>query len=362
MVKTQGRAGVLAVTGGSGGHVFPALAFCEECGRQGAGPAAVTLVVALKGRGAADAKLREMLRLSGVDTIVLDAARSIPGLLRLFFTSFFLLRRVRPEAVIGFGGYACVPFLWWAWLTGRRTFLHEQNVIPGQANRLAGLFVSRIAVTFEASVMYFARRRRVILTRFPLRASLRRLSREEAERALGLQPGLVNVLVMGGSQGARRLNDLFAAALKENRDLAGLQVVHLSGEKQAAEVEGAYDRLGVPHRVLGFLADIHQAYSAADLVVSRAGAGAVMELMYFGLPSILVPYPHAAGHQTGNARVLAEAGAAFLIEESRWTAEMFNGLLDILRHDSMRRKTMAYIATGLYHSSSRRSLSEAVLL
>ncbi len=360
MVKAQGQLRVLAVTGGSGGHVFPALAFCEECGRQGVGSAAVTLVVALRGRAAADAKLREMLRSSG-DPIVLEAPRSIPGFLRLFITSFSLVRRIRPDVVIGFGGYACVPFLWWAWLTGRKTFLHEQNVVPGQANRLVGLFVSRIAVTFDASAGYFARRRHVIPTRFPLRSSLRRLSREEAESALGLQPGLVNVLVMGGSQGARRLNDLFLAALKKNRDLAGLQVVHLSGEKQAAEVEGAYARLGVSHRVLGFLADIHQAYSVADLVVSRAGAGAVVELMFFGLPSILVPYPHAAGHQTGNARVLAEAGAAFLIEESRWTEEMFNGLLDILRRDPMRRKTMAHIATELYHSSSRRSLSEVVL-
>ena len=262
-----------------------------------------------------------------------------------------------PDVVLGMGGFTSVPALLAArWLRrrGTGTLIHESNAVPGKANRWAGRFADRIAVGWAECARFF-RRKPVTVTGTPIRATLRGGKVADARARLGLRPGPFTVLVAGGSQGAHAINGAVAAALPwldGRREM--LQFVHLSGPRDEPFVRESYRKNAFDAKVMSFCDQMELAYSVADLVVARSGAATLAEIAAFGLPSILVPYPHAAGnHQWHNARVFERAGAARLVDQAQLTggrggngqcvAALIAGLLD----NEAERRQMARAARAL---------------
>jgi UDP-N-acetylglucosamine--N-acetylmuramyl-(pentapeptide) pyrophosphoryl-undecaprenol N-acetylglucosamine transferase len=331
---------VLVVAGGSGGHIFPAVGLCQDLARRGPAAPRITFVVQ-KGRQALAEALPDACVLLEVDVV-----RSPGGLVRLFHQAWGLVGRLRPAWVVGFGGLMTVPFLWTAKARGCRTMIHEQNVIPGRANRLLAFGADTIAVSFEATrrtVPPFLRRK-VAVTRFPLRERLKPVDAQQARRSFGLDAERCTLLVLGGSQGARCLNDAVPEALEKSGFADRIQVIHLCGPVDPQALRERYARSHIPNVVLRFLSEMERAYSAADLAVSRAGSGVLHELLFFGVPAVLIPYPYAGAHQRANARAVAQTGAALVMEERGLKAGVLGQLIRVLGSDPMRRKMMTATA------------------
>ena len=312
---------VMIACGGTGGHLFPGLAVAETLLARGH---AVKLIVSARaveqevlkllphGAGAAQ------LSLQSIAAIGLNgSAQAIPFAYRFAQATAVcgaVCHEFQPHVVLGMGGYTAAPAILAArWLRPRRTttLIHESNAIPGKANRLAGRFAHHVAVGLAECARFFEGKP-VTVTGTPIRAGLRAGKSPAAHARLGLRADRATVLVMGGSQGAHPINEGIACALPwlegwQDR----VQFIHLSGATDEAFVREAYDANGFTACVLGFCHDMELVYSAADLVLARAGAATLAEIAAAGLPALLVPYPQAAGnHQWHNARVFQEAGAA----------------------------------------------------
>lgn len=242
----------------------------------------------------------------------------------------------RPHAVLGMGGFTSTAPM----LTGRRmglpSFIHESNAIPGKANRLNALLARRVLLGFEQCAKYFNPRSKCVVTGTPIRSSLRaRLPQGEARRLFGLpdDPTKKTLLVMGGSQGAHGLNDAVLHAASTWTDT--LQIIHFTGKADEAAARKAYAEQGVGAYVAAFHHRMQEAYSAADFAIARSGAASLSELAYFGLPSLLIPYPAAAeDHQTLNARIFTGAGAALMLPEREIAGDTLGRLVnETLRSD-----------------------------
>lgn len=353
-MKTTRPRVIMVVAGGSGGHVFPAVAFAQECAAR-LGPEDRMVFVTTLGKVFSEALPTEL------HPIFCQARRSLPGLCRLAGVAWGLVAQHRPSVVVGFGGYFCAPFVFFGKVCGARVVLHEQNMVPGRANRFLRFFADKIAVSFGESQKYFGNKRRVFVARYPLRRTLQKMDRAVALKNLGFRSDLFTLLAVGGSQGAHRINEVVTQALVAHADRSSVQVVHICGAADVPFVEAAYQSSGVAHRVFAFLKEMHWAYAAADLAVSRSGAGCVQEMLYFALPSILIPYPFAGGHQRHNARAVAKTGAAIVVEDALLTPSLLGGLITLFIRDEIRRKTMAHLAQALYESSALLSLTDVVV-
>jgi UDP-N-acetylglucosamine--N-acetylmuramyl-(pentapeptide) pyrophosphoryl-undecaprenol N-acetylglucosamine transferase len=223
--------------------------------------------------------------------------------------SFFILRRFAPRVVVGVGGYSSGPVCLAARILGIPSAIHEQNSFPGLTNRLLCRVVDRVFLSFEESRPHFSGGT-FLLTGNPVRESLFRQAGNRDDDGF-------TILVMGGSQGARAINEAFVGALEIMRDREREPlVIHQSGKGNYRDVTEAYSAKGLPGKVSPFIEDMAAVYSITDIVVSRAGATTVSELAALGKPSILVPYPYAANHhQEVNAQVLVAAGGAEMILE-----------------------------------------------
>jgi UDP-N-acetylglucosamine--N-acetylmuramyl-(pentapeptide) pyrophosphoryl-undecaprenol N-acetylglucosamine transferase len=232
-------------------------------------------------------------------------------------------------------------------MRGSTTFIHESNAIPGKANRYTARFVRAVLLGFKECASFFPKVR-TEWTGTPIRSSLRRVDRAEALLRLGLQPGLPTLLVMGGSQGAQGINQ---AMIKAMPALQGtpLQVIHLTGDRDARLLEDNYRRENIPAFVAAFHHAMEELYSAADFAIARSGAASLAELAAFGLPSLLIPYPYAADdHQTRNAEIYAQAKAAVMLKESELVDDLLGkkiqqllGAPDTLREMSAAAATLA---------------------
>ena len=269
-----------------------------------------------------------------------------------------VLDRVRPDVVCGFGGYVCVP----AYLAARRRRLplvvHEGNAVPGIANRLGARLTPHVAVSFPGTPLAHA-----TYTGLPVRSMVSRLDRPalraQARAELGLAPDLPTLLVFGGSQGARRLNESFGQAAGALVG-AGVQVLHASGARQ--QVELAADLGGeVPYVVVPYLDRMDLAYAAADAVVCRAGASTVTEVACVGLPAVFVPLPHGNGEQARNALSVVDAGGALLVPDDELTPQWVRATVPALLHDRDRLARMSAAAADLVPRDADVRLAEMVL-
>ena len=315
--------------GGTGGHVYPGLAVVQALARAEGTPPEVVYVGGAEGveaRLARRAGLRFVgIPAGGVHGLALrQAARNGWRLARGWWAAYRLGRRERPDALFATGGYASVPVAVAAWSLRVPILVYLPDVEPGLAVRFISRLATRVAVTVEESQRYFPPRK-VVVTGYPVRAEFYGIGKRDARAALGLNPQEPVLLVMGGSRGARSINRAVTAVLEEVLELT--QVVHVSGELDWPWV--AERRAALPERWRGryhpspYLHDeMGHALAAADLAVCRAGASTLGELPFFGLPAVLVPYPHAWRYQRVNARWLTERGAAVTVADDALAADL----------------------------------------
>jgi UDP-N-acetylglucosamine--N-acetylmuramyl-(pentapeptide) pyrophosphoryl-undecaprenol N-acetylglucosamine transferase len=325
---------ILFAGGGTAGHVFPALAVARAL--TALAPDIEPVFVGTRDRLEDRLVPAAGFRMHHVDALPLPRRLS-PGLLRVPGGLRAAVRRceeiARAEeavAAVTFGGYVSFPVSWAASRLDLPLVVHEQNAVPGLANRFAGLWVARIAVTFPGSADRFARPDRVVVTGNPVRDEILALDvearRGDARQRFGLKPDLTTVLVFGGSQGARSLNRAVVRSYGLWSAPGQLQILHAAGANLYGEAAAGWERAraqgsGPLVRCVDFIDDMGDAYAAADVVVCRAGATSIAELTALGKPSVLVPYPHATrDHQMHNARALAQVGGAQVIEDGDLTA------------------------------------------
>jgi len=330
---------VVIAAGGTAGHVMPALALAEALVARGARVS----VIGVRGRAGSELVARagypeDLLRLRGLERraslgnlrAAALAALAVPRAARV-------LRRRRADVVVGAGGYVAGPVALAAWLTRRPLLLMEADSHLGVANRLAAPLARRVALAFP---LPGRSGRRYLVSGRPVSRAVASATRTAGRRAFAIPPDATAVLVAGGSQGARTLNQ---AAVEAFGDGAAVEVMHVAG---AGQVDGVRELLarrdpGPRYRLYGYLDNFPDAVAAADLVVARSG-GSVFELAAIGRPAVLVPYPHATGdHQAKNARWLAEAGGAVVLPDADCTGRSLRELVGALLADRPRLSTMA---------------------
>lgn len=335
---------VLIMAGGTGGHVMPALAVAQELRAQGHSVRWLGTDRGLEARAVPAAGIELFtLQVAGLRGRGVVRYLSAPlRLLRALWQAIVLLRALRPDVVLGLGGYAAGPGGLAAWLLRRPLVIHEQNARPGLTNRLLARLARRVLCGFAGTRLAG---RPAEFTGNPVRAELLKLPCPR-ER-LSQRPRL---LVLGGSQGAQAINSAVPAALALLREAGAAlpQVRHQAGRAHADAVAADYRARGIEASVDGFIDDMAAAYRDADLAICRAGALTVAELCAVGLGAVLVPYPHAADdHQTANAQHMAGAGAAILLPQAQLTPQRLADTLRPLLADPARRLAMAEAARGL---------------
>lgn len=319
---------IMIMAGGTGGHIFPALAVAEHLRAQGWN------VVWLGSRGGMEANLipargytMAWIRFSGVRGRGIVQTLLLPlQLLFAFWQSARAIFAHRPDVVLGMGGYVSFPGGMMASFLNRPLAIHEQNSVAGFANRVLAKLANRVLAAFPGA---FDAVTAVILTGNPVREEIAALAPPEARYQR--RTGRLSLLVVGGSQGAQVLNTVVPEALALLPPEARPRVTHQAGAAHYDVVFRHYQERGVAAEVIAFIVDIAQRYVEADLIICRAGASTIAELAAAGIASVLVPYPHAVDdHQTTNARFLSERGAALLIPQRELTpqrlAEVLTGL------------------------------------
>ncbi len=342
---------VLIAGGGTGGHLFPGVAIAEEL-RARHPDADIRFVGTRRGieaRVLPDLGWQlELIEVSGLKTVgALGALRGLFRLPRAWWQARKILKRFRPDAVIGVGGYASGPLVFTAWLRRIPTAICEQNSIPGLTNKLLGRVVRSVFLSFDESRRFF-KPKKTVMSGNPVRRGI-------VQKLLSAAPDLTNersfiksegdatvhVLVSGGSQGAIAVNELASQALSALAKHAKLAIVHQTGDKDLEPTAARYREAGVAAECHAFIKDMASAYQRADLIVGRAGATTVAELAIAGKPAVLIPYPFAAdNHQELNAREMADKGAALMFRQAELTADKLADALRPLVTDAAKRAEM----------------------
>jgi UDP-N-acetylglucosamine--N-acetylmuramyl-(pentapeptide) pyrophosphoryl-undecaprenol N-acetylglucosamine transferase len=348
---------VMIMAGGTGGHIFPGLAVAKVLRERG------VPVTWLGADGAMETRLVPQHDIP-IDTLAIGGLRgkgklALIGaplrLLRAIRAAGFLIRDRQPRAVIAFGGFASGPGGIAARLHGLPLLVHEQNRAPGMTNRVLSRFARRVLAGFPGS---FAQREEAVGN--PVRAEIAAITPPELR--LANRQGPLRLLVLGGSQGARVLNNAVPKALAALGAGMPVQVRHQSGEKLHAEALQAYADAGVQASVEPFIADMAEAFAWADLVVCRSGASTLAELCAVGVGSVLVPFAAAVDdHQTRNAEYLVERGAAVLLKQDETLATQLEGVLRDLSENSARRMQMANAARALAKVDAAERIADIIL-
>ncbi len=346
---------VLVVTGISGGHIFPALSFIDAFKKRFPEDS-ITLVLprnnTLKKIAGSFCDVRYISISNFNGLFSFGNIVAFWNLLRAFVKSLFIIAEFRPDAVVGFGSIVSVPVVIWAWIFRIKIMLHEQNFIPGKANKFLAKISDTVAVSFKETQRYFyGAKGKLTFTGNPIRSDLKKVSKKEALAYFGFQDNKFTILLSGGSQGSHRLNAVFPQALALCRLKHDIQLIHLSGNKDYAHLKEQYDKLKINYKLFVFLDRMYYAYSACDLIVSRAGATTLTEVISYKIPAILLPYPFSGSHQEYNAAVLEEKGCAYVFKESSLKAEELASVIDSIASDSLKRQKMSD-SYGVFISNS----------
>ena len=347
---------IMLFSGGSGGHLVPAMALAEQLESE-------DRCFFVSTRRPVD----QILSADGSRSVKWETVGLQPfAPLRRWFSPWYLacqiqavgkirsmIRGARPDVVVGFGGYLSAVGVMAARGAGIPTVIHEQNVLPGRANRLLAWVADAVAVSFPETRRHLPKGMKVEETGNPMRIRAGSATAARARAELGFEPKRPVLLVMGGSQGSRTINRLVLGMWEQipATRRQELQVLHLAGPQEAGFVERAYRGLGgVKAVVVPFLHQMDLALAAATLAVSRAGATGIAEMAVMGVPSILIPYPHAGGHQRANARWMQQIGGAVVLEEGELSAvrlaKEVEGLLADPRRIEVMRDTLRGHADG----------------
>jgi UDP-N-acetylglucosamine--N-acetylmuramyl-(pentapeptide) pyrophosphoryl-undecaprenol N-acetylglucosamine transferase len=325
-LPARARATALVMAGGTGGHIFPALAVAEALRER------AWRVHWLGGPGSMESQLvpprgfpLETIDFSGVRGKGLGTLAVLPlRLLRAFWQSIAVVRRVNPDVVIGLGGYIAFPGGMMSVMLGKPLVLHEQNSVAGMVNRVLAGVADRVFTAFPNAL------RKAAWVGNPLRAAF--LQQPPPADRLGSRNGPLRLLVVGGSLGAKALNEIVPKALALIPSAERPIVLHQSGAKQLDELRANYAAADVQAELTPFIEDTARAFAEADLIVCRAGASTVTEIAAVGAAAVFVPFPFAVDdHQTTNAKFLVDAGGGWLVQQRDLTPEW---LADLVRKTS----------------------------
>jgi UDP-N-acetylglucosamine--N-acetylmuramyl-(pentapeptide) pyrophosphoryl-undecaprenol N-acetylglucosamine transferase len=352
---------VLIAGGGTGGHLYPGVALAEEVVTRKKG----NEVLFVGTRRGLEARVVpqlgypiEFIDVSGLKrTGLLDRVKGLFRLPAALLASARIVRRFQPDVAIGVGGYASGPALLAAWLLGVPTVITEQNTVPGVTNRILGRLVAEVHVTFGHSARFFPEKK-VVASGNPIRRQL--LDNFLRSKVEG--NGKLNLLVLGGSQGAHAVNLRMVEAASALLGALGEQVrvVHQTGKNDEALVRQGYQELGIDAEVHAFIDDVSAAYRRADLVVCRAGATTLAEVTVAKKPAILIPYPFAAdNHQELNGQAMVEGGAAVMLLERELDGRRLAEEILGIGRDPARLEAMAQASARLGRPEAAREIVDA---
>ena len=321
--------------GGTGGHIFPALSIAGEVSRRH--PDWGILFVGAEGRMEMEKVPAAGYKIIGLPVSGFDRKRLWRNvgvgikLLKSLSKARAILKEFKPDIAIGVGGYASGPMLKAAQKQGIPTLLQEQNSYAGVTNKLLAAKAECICVAYEGMERFFPKEK-IVLTGNPVRRNLLQCGAtpEQARQAMGVDPSKKTILIIGGSLGARTVNNAIIAGLKQIGDAYGIQVIWQTGKLYDQQCREALEASGVKNVVqMPFITNMDMAYKAADLVVSRAGASSISELQLLGKPAILVPSPNVAeDHQTKNAQALVSRDAAIMVTDADAVNTLVGTMLD----------------------------------
>lgn len=347
---------VVLTGGGTGGHIYPALAIGREVSERQPGSSLLYIgtsrglesrIVPEQGIAFEDITItgfRRSLSWENVRTVM----RFVQGVRR----SKQLLRKFKPDVVVGTGGYVCGPVVYAASRLGIPTLIHEQNVIPGLTNKFLSRYVDAVAVSFAESVAHFNKCPNVAFAGNPCATRVLQADSSKGFASLGLLPETPFVLVVGGSGGAKALNDSIVQMVPLLPKMPDTHYVFVTGERFYKEAEAAIKRMnpevsGRIH-VFPYIRNMPEVLASATLFVGRAGASFLAEITSLGIPSILIPSPNVTNnHQEANARSLVDAGAATMILERELTGELLFSHIHAIMGDAAHRRSMAQASRGL---------------
>lgn len=322
---------ILVACGGTGGHIFPALGFLSALELR---QRHTDILVVVAKRNIENHIIPDKYKIAYIDISPIKSKLDIENIiyiLRLFkaaLQSITIIAKFNPDVVVGFGGYASFLPVFFAWAFRINTVIHEQNVLIGLSNRILARFVDRIAISFNRTKDYLKDyRRKLVLTGNPLRPQLTRLNKQEALSFFGFSKDKFTILVMGGSQGAHKINMEFFKTMSLIKGKVDPQIIHLCGANSFDFLNDSYKNLDITAKLFKFLDKMHYAYAAADLVICRAGAMTISEIISYELPCIIIPYPYARRHQMANARILTDRGCGILIEDAYLNAQALSGII-----------------------------------
>ena len=349
---------IIIAGGGTGGHVIPALAIAQQLKKQfGAEVCFIGTARGIETRLVPQAGFAlELIQVGALKNVSLvTRAKTMFDLPRAIAASARMLSDFDPEVVIGVGGYASGPAMVAAIRRGLPTLAFEPNVVPGFANRMIARWVSAAAVHFEETCRYFPHCR---VTGVPVREAFFNIPAMSSANT----GGAPTLLVFGGSQGARAINQAMIESLAGLRaKVPDIHIIHQTGERDYDHVLAAYQQSGISGEVHKFIEDMPGTFGRADLLVCRSGASTVAEIAAAGKPAIFVPFPAAADdHQNVNARALERVGAAVVVEESNLGAAYLVETIAALIGDPNRLQGMSEAAKTLAHPKAVEEIAEMV--
>lgn len=326
---------LLLTGGGTGGHLFPAVATAQQFQKQF--PNTKVLFVgtnrkidtASLARYGYESKSIDCHGVKGKNLYLL--LKAIVTLPRAYMQALKIIRKFAPDIIVGVGGYVTGPVVSAGKSMGVPAVIHEQNSVPGLANRKLGAIVDRICLSLPGSGKQFDQKK-IVYTGNPVRSDILELARQ-GEKKPSLKKTIV---VLGGSQGAQAINDLLPKAIgaMDRTHITGLKIIHQTGEKDVDRVRQAYHAMGIEAEVEPFFKEMARVYQDTDLVVSRAGATTLAEIAVLGKPALLIPYPHAAdNHQQKNGDYYVEGGGALQFIQKTLTAEKLGEAMTGLLRD-----------------------------
>lgn len=352
---------ILAV-GGTGGHIYPAVALGKHLRKKIPG----TIICVAGKRGGQEERIAKTygFEFEPVEVAKAPKKKLSPAILKFaldlpvsVLSGISAIKKIKPSAVVGFGGYVSFPTVIGAAVKGIPAYIHEQNAFAGKANRFLAKFAKGVFISYENTSASFPGK--AIFTGNPSRfEGMGRLPKEEAEKKLGLAPGRFTILVFGGSQGAKKINDAVFEFCKINLERNDMQILHLTGKANYESAKEFYKKTlkesgGMTAVAMDYLEDMRVAFSAAGLAICRSGASTLSEISSLGVPAILVPYPFATdNHQFVNAGELVKSGASLLIEDRELDGERLSREVADLMGTAGKLAGMAEKTKGMYKSGA----------
>ncbi len=356
---------VIIAGGGTGGHLFPALAVADELKKRNSNTELLFIGTERGIESRVVPREGYDIRFITVEGVVgkrgRRRVRAIWSFLKGLKESYRVLKETEPDIVIGTGGYVSAAPVFAAWLQSIPVLIMEQNTVPGKANRLLSRFASAVCITYQESMAYFPAHK-VHLTGNPVREKIQKGSYEAGLKLFSLKEELFTILIFGGSRGASSINHAIVEALPYLTELKrDIQFLHQTGEDDYRFVRSAYQDMQFQGTVTPFIYQMAEAYAVADIVISRAGATTLSEICVTGKPSILIPYPFAASdHQRINAEKLMSMQAAVVVPDSELNGKRLSEEILRLFNDAGLREEMGKRAISFGRPDAARRVADIV--